>query len=565
MLLSGSKQAPRPRTGAAEAPADAPPPTQAQRRSWVWQRAAVVVVCVAAFAGLTALLYMASVHAVSANSDGATTVLEGQAMRSGNLRLDGWALSLDSFWTVDAVFYAVGVLVLGVRPVLLHLVPAVIAALVVFTGVFLARDGRRGAAAVAAGATVVGLLALPGHALAYFFLEGASHVATALWCLVAFAGLRRARWGLGWALAVIFLAAGVLGDLQAAAVGVIPAFLAGLVAMARTRRVRNGAPAVVASVASLLLAGAVHALVQLEGSFTIGKIQPRATGSQMLQNLRDIPTDAAQQLGVGRGPLGPGAMPTALQAVHVAGLVVVTAALLVAMGGLVAGMATGPRSPAHGIGTHAVADPWRLDDLLLIACLGDLVVFVELARSHDPNYERYLTAAVVFAAILAGRLVGRIAATVGSTVLRRSAAVLGVCVVAAFAAGFASTLSAPQPVEPYAQLGTFLESQGLTSGLGDYWSSAITTVATNRSVSVRPVTTDPRGRVVRYGRQSAASWYRGRSFDFVVYDTAIPTGITSESATATFGAPARTYLVGPYVVLVWTRPLTVSVAGFDPG
>jgi len=559
VLLSGSKQAPRQPTGAVENPADAPaPPGEEQRWPWVW-RAVVVVVCVGAFAGLTAVLYLASVHAVSANSDGATTVLEGQAMRSGNLRLTGWALSLDSFWTVDAVFYTVGVLLLGVRPVLLHLVPAVIAALVVCTGVFLARDGRRGAPGVAAGATVVGLLALPGHALAYFLLEGASHVATALWCLVAFAGLRRARWGLGWALAVIFLAAGVLGDFQVAAVGVLPAFLAGLVAMARTRRVRSGAPAVAASVASLLLAGAVHALVQLEGSFTIGKIQPRATGSQMLENLKSIPTDAARLLGVGRGPLGTGAMPSALQAVHVTGLIVVTAALLVAIAGLVAGIAKGPATPEHGAGA------WRIDDLLLIACLGDLVVFVLLASSHDPNYERYLSAAVIFAAILAARLIGRIAATFGSTVLRRSAAALGVCVIASFAAGFASTLAAPQPAEPYAQLGTFLESQGLTSGLGDYWSSAITTVATNGSVSVRPVTTDPHGRVVRYGRQSAASWYRGRSFAFVVYDTAIPSGITSESATTTFGAPERTFLVGPYEVLVWARPLTVSVVGFDPG
>jgi len=45
----------------------------------------------------------------------------------GNFTLTHWALSLDSFWLVDAPVYSVAVLVGGVHPQLLHLVPAVIA------------------------------------------------------------------------------------------------------------------------------------------------------------------------------------------------------------------------------------------------------------------------------------------------------------------------------------------------------------------------------------------------------------------------------------------------------
>ena len=47
-----------------------------------------------------------------------------------------------------------------------------------------------------------------------FFLNGPLHVGTTLWALVAFLGSQARRFGRGFALAVVFLAAGLLGDLQ---------------------------------------------------------------------------------------------------------------------------------------------------------------------------------------------------------------------------------------------------------------------------------------------------------------------------------------------------------------
>ena len=163
---------------------------------------------VGGFLVLVAILYVSARHAFAGDSDGATVVLQGQAMGSGNLTLHGWALSLDSFWTVDAVVYMLVELVTGVRGMLLFLVPAMIAACVVVVGVLLARDGRRGIAGVAAATTVVVVLGLPSHVLANVFLRGPLHVGTALLCLCAFAGLRSGRFGWGWVAAVLCLAAG---------------------------------------------------------------------------------------------------------------------------------------------------------------------------------------------------------------------------------------------------------------------------------------------------------------------------------------------------------------------
>ena len=162
------------------------------------------------------------------NSDGATVILEGRALSAGNLTLKHWALSMDSFWLVDVPLYAIGVLLVGVRPELLHLVPSIVAFAVISVGAWIARFGRRGwAAALAVGALVV-LLGLPNRALAANFLMGPLHVTTVLWCLGAFVALRNGRYGWGWLLGVGLLAVGLLGDMQAAMLGTIPVFLAGL-------------------------------------------------------------------------------------------------------------------------------------------------------------------------------------------------------------------------------------------------------------------------------------------------------------------------------------------------
>jgi 4-amino-4-deoxy-L-arabinose transferase-like glycosyltransferase len=188
---------------------------------------------------LIGLLYSAAVHSLPMNSDGATVVLEGKAMSGGNLLLNHWGLSLDSFWLVDVPLYAIAVLIAGVHPQLMHLVPAVIAAGVVVTGVWIAWRSLSKWSALFAAGTVVVILGLPTHAFTEFYLLGPLHVATTLWCLFAFIALRRARFGWGWVLALCLLSAGLVGDFQTLVLGVLPIGLAGLIAMVRTRQWRR--------------------------------------------------------------------------------------------------------------------------------------------------------------------------------------------------------------------------------------------------------------------------------------------------------------------------------------
>jgi len=520
---------------------------------------ALPLIALAAFFALVALLYAVSFHTIVGDSDGATVILEGQSMTSGHLALHGWALSFDSFWTVDALFYMMIEFITGAREFLLYLVPALIAGLVVVVGAWLARDGRRGAAGVFASVTVVALIGLPSHVLSMFFLRGPLHVGTALWCLIAFAGLRSGRLGWGWIVAVTFFAVGTLGDLQMVALGIAPAGFAGLVAMLRTRNWQSGAPTASAAVAGLVGAGALREIASVIGTFSVATSHPTASASEMFTNVRRIPTWGAHMLGIGDGGLPGGAVPGPLQALHIFGVLAVAAGVSVAAVSLVRGATMGRPSPPTSI------ENWRLDDLLVIAFVADLGVFAVLTTSNDPEFMRYLTAAIIFGAVLTGRLTGRLAASTNSTRLLKIGGALGLLVTGAFAAALGFSVTAPAPNRTFAALGQFLEAHHLRSGIGDYWSASITTVATRGSVTLRPVITNPGGEIVRYERQSTSNWYVKQTFGFLVYDTARPWGgVDSATAAATFGPISHTYPVGSYRVLVWNHPLSVSPVGFSP-
>src|ERR1039458_2716991 len=116
------------------------------------RRVRTVVRALFASTGLVLVLDAISARVYAGGSDRATAILEGQAVGSGNVLLHGWILTHDSFWTIDAFFYALAVRIGGLRPGLLNLEPALAVAIAVVVGAFVASRGHRGGAAIA-GAT----------------------------------------------------------------------------------------------------------------------------------------------------------------------------------------------------------------------------------------------------------------------------------------------------------------------------------------------------------------------------------------------------------------------------
>jgi len=121
---------------------------------------------------LLTLFTLAAVHTVPRTADNATVLLEGDAMVHGSVLLHHWLLSLDSFWTIDAVFYALGVAIAGLNYNLLFVIPALLATCVVIVAIAFVRSCSRSRAWIPGAIAVALLLALPSPDFAYYLFQG---------------------------------------------------------------------------------------------------------------------------------------------------------------------------------------------------------------------------------------------------------------------------------------------------------------------------------------------------------------------------------------------------------
>ena len=509
----------------------------------------------AAFAALVALLYAMSVHTGAGDSDKATTILVGQAIGDGHLLVHGWILSPGNYWTTDATFYALLVRLFGLRPGLLYAEPAAVAAVTIAVGVVIALEGRRGSLGLAGAVTVVALLGLVTPLMAFWFLGKGFHVATALYVLVSFWALRRGRFGWGWALGVTLIAFGMLGDLMIVAYGSAPLLIAGLVAMLRERRWQAGLAPLSAGIASAGIGEGVLLVTEALGRFKTGSPLRLAALGRMPANLGHLFVYGADLAGLTNGRLATDEVPLALLEVHAVGALLTVGCLSAALVSLVKGAVRGPRRD----GALAPGpELWRLDDMLLAATAGSAAIFVILAGPNGRGVH-FLVVPLVFAGVVAGRMVARAWPKVPARWAVRTLASAGLAVSLSLGAGVGYALSRPAPAQPAGVLATWLEAHDLRNGIGGYWSASITTVESSGAVSVRPVSIGANG-FERTMSQSTASWYAGQRFQFFVYGTTKFPNDYLALAIMTWGAPEHVYHVGRYRVLVWDHLLTVAVA-----
>jgi hypothetical protein len=122
--------------------------------------------------------------------------------------------------------------------------------------------------------------------------------------------------------------------------------------------------------------------------------------------------------------------------------------------------------------------------------------------------------------------------------------------------------AAPRP--PTTQsVASWLTVNHLTSGIGEYWTASITTVATSGRVDVRPVYLSC-GRFAPYAWESKQSWYNPpntATFLLLKLTGAAGANGTAADATAQFGAAQRTARIGGYQVLVWNHNLMPVLTG----
>jgi hypothetical protein len=506
------------------------------------------------FAACVVFLTLVARHTRFGSSDNANALLAGQAMFRGNPLLRDWELPTNSYWLIDLPVFGLASVLFGVREVLLHAVPAAVAVTAIIVASGVAPMGLRLSRRWWVGAGVVFiLLGLPHLYLVLFVLQGPHHLATALFCLIAFAllagsGLGRPRWVAG----TILLAITVHSDAVAIGFGIVPIAGAGLLDAMRTRRLAALAAPLAAAVGATVGALLLGFLLHLAGGFTL-RADPPPYVVAWRENLRATPTILGGLLGVlSHGGLAGGALVAhAVGAALFAGGIVLT--LLRSLAGLI--RPSRPKGPAGSLRSCRPSPAW-LDDVLLIGCAGGIAVFALLTRpGHQVLNARYVLPSLLFGAVLTARRTIETTARIPAPALAAAGIALG----AAYLTTPLATVRNPVPVNPTVAMVDWLKARNLDRGYGPYWVAGLATVSGRGVVAVRPVIA-VEGRLKANTGFASRRWFEGdQPFRFVVLDAARPDGVDEQVAVAAFGVPIQAHDVGPYRVLVWDRNLTVPL------
>jgi len=504
------------------------------------------------------------------NADGASNMLQAQAMLHGNVLLKGWWSADVSFYTTELPEYMLVELVRGLRPDVVHICGALTYMLTVLLGALLGRGRAKGREGLVRALVAGGIMLAPGVlGGTEVFLENPDHAGTAVPVLALFLLLDRAspedpgggyaRWWVPPAACVV-LAAIQIGDqlgLVAATAPIAGVAAARLAMLALRRRPLReywyDAALFAAAAASYELANVTLRAIRKFGGYVQAPLPKQliAPMSQVRGNLHVVLQSI--QLLFGANYQGKHPQLNLSAELHWAGLGLAAAGLAVA------------------VVTFIASRTDRVSQIVAAATICTLVAGVFGTLIQSLAYAHEVAILLPLGAVLAGRMLPPLlparwwdAGPDRRKSSRRAAAVvfsvLGVWLAAGLAAlCFAASWAPLGP--PQQQLATWLASHHYTDGLAEYWQANSTTVVTGGQVRVAPVT--PVSLDVRHWEASSA-WYdtaQSRA-DFVIAasDPSVPPGgLSIPTVTRKFGQPAREYTVGPYVVMVYDYNLLTKL------
>ena len=571
------------RTGLRSARAARPP----------WQRTLAWAVALAVALAALFLLSLSQSRGSALSSDGASNILQAQAMLHGNPLLRGWWTSDVSFYTTELPEYALAVAARGLSPDVVHICGALTYTLTVALAGLLARGRATGAAGLRrAGIAVAIMLAPSVLGGTEVFLENPDHFGTSVPILLvlllldwgAARDLADGRWYVP-AAACALLAWSQVGDELSLVAATVPIGAVGAFRLAVTlirRRPRAELRWDGLLVAAALVSVAVARIAE-RALRAIGGFDQRPIPGTRLASLAQVPGNArllSQSIVLLFGANQPGQpsqpltisrhVPLLLSAdLHVIGLVAAGAGLIA---GIAAGFFGRPARPG-GPGWDRVAQ-------ILVAAIGVTIaagLFTTVMQSLSSAHE--VAILLPLAAVLAGRtlpssarrlvrrLFGRLSearapsvrmatVTTAATVALAGWLAVGVSEAAYGAAWPAS----PLPVQSVA---AWLVAHHQRDGLAAYWQGTETTVASGGRVLVAPVTAG--GTAAKHWEASSA-WYQPSRYraTFVIAGLSpisTENALSVATVRARFGRPAAEYHVGISIVMIYRYNLLTRLNG----
>jgi hypothetical protein len=507
--------------------------------------------------------YLRQAQTYQLNADPAGQALQAWDMLHGNLLLSGWWLGDVSFYTVELPLNMIIEAIIGLRPVEIHILAALIYTAVLLLSALLARGSARGREGVVRAVLAGGILLAPSLVLGTrVLMQGPDHLGTAVPILLALLVLDRARerWWVPVVVGVLLTLAQVSDVLATFAGAAAVAVGCGVrVAPAIVRRQRPlksrgyDLSLVVAAVISIGLAHLVLSGIHAAGGFYMPPPK-NGVGFAPLSALPAHAWDTVYNLLIlfGADFFGqPTAVGVVLALIHLAGVALGLCGLLIGLAGFFSRAA---------------------DRVIQVLVAGTVIILVagvfgnymsKVVGAHE------IITVLPFSAILAGRLLG------GPLVKARLAPLLTPLLgvgLACYLAALAYNDTAPVQAPLHVDLADWLDAHHLTTGLAPYWESNITSLDSGGRVRLAPL--KPGGASAN-PYESDSAWYNPAvsRANFVVtvsspaWDASL---VTPGEVQARFGPPARTYHFQEYTVMVYnynllTRLRVPSLGGFPAG
>jgi hypothetical protein len=518
------------------------------RLAWVTAAAAV---CLVLF-----WCYLRQAQTYQLNTDPAGQALQAWDMLHGNLLLRGWWLGDVSFYTVELPLNMIIEMIVGLRPVEISILAALIYTAVVLLTALLAKGSARGREGVVRALLGGGILLAPSLVLGTrVLMQGPDHLGTAVPILLMLLVLDRARerWWVPVVVGVLLTLAQVSDVLAtfagAAAVALACGVRLFLDVVRCQRPLKSAGYDLSLGLAAVISIGLAHLIlwgINAAGGFYM---RPPKNGLG-LAPISALPAHAGETVYnllilFGADFFGQQTVVGVILALlHLTGVALALWGLLIGLSGF--------------FGRAA-------DRVTQVLVAGTVII---LAAGIFGNYMSKIVGAheivtvLPFCAVLAGRLLG------GGLVKARLVPVLAVglaCYLGALAYNDTQPVQAPL----HADLADWLEAHHLTTGLAPYWESNITSLNSGGRVRLAPL--KPGGASAN-PYESHSAWYNPAvsRANFVVTVSAPPSDaslVTPAQVHAQFGPPARTYHFKEYTVMVYdynllTRLQVPSLGGF---
>jgi hypothetical protein len=541
-------------TGRHDRQAARPParPWYAGRRAWI------AGFCLAAVLLYVAFLRLSLTSQVS--SDGANIDLMAWDMLHGNWLLHGWNAFDTPYLTTEIPQHAMIEAIFGLTPMVTHVAAAMTYTLSVLLAMLVAKGSATGRTGVVRALVAGGIMLAPQYNQGVFILVlSVGHIGASVPLLLILLILDRAR--PRWQVAVLAgaaLAWATMGDSLTYVLGSIPLAVACGYRVVREAAARRSPSAGVRArafefqlgVAALVSIGVadiglrvVHAL----GGFNLYPVQFKFMGTRQLSEHLALTWRALLILFGADYYHGQHGIWLAAAALHFVG------------------MALAAWAVGWGVWRYFRPSAELIEQVMVGGVVLNLVLFATSNVAKMNAHE--LAILLPFSAALAGRAVARVRASGwmtrrGLTVpARRAAAVLGVAALGGYLACLIGTDMLPPTGPSESQLAAFLRRHHLTYGIAGYWEASIVTVDTGNQVQVRAIND-----YKKFLWAAKSDWYDARSndADFIAAEKGY--GFTSAAQEQIqihhrFGTPARTYVFGDYVVMVYNKNLLRDIHG----